>query len=170
MNEAFDALPTPFEMAETFSQIHTISWKAAYHDCFPAPYLNGFTPEKRAEIFRRNYGVGEERPFLFHHAGTPKGIAILGPSWECEYPEDIGEICAFYTLPETWGTGFAQDGMRFCLRYFHEQGYQGAILWVLETNRRARRFYEKAGFRPDGTHKEFQLDKTFSELRYYMKL
>jgi ribosomal protein S18 acetylase RimI-like enzyme len=32
-------------------------------------------------------------------------------------------------------------------------GYQHATLWVLDTNARARRFYDAAGFRPDGAEK-----------------
>jgi hypothetical protein len=31
-----------------------------------------------------------------------------------------------------------------------DAGYERAVLWVLEANARARQFYEKAGWAPDG--------------------
>ena len=42
------------------------------------------------------------------------------------------------------------------------------MVWVLETNARARRFYESLGFRPDGASKIF-LERPYGswrELRY----
>ena len=36
-------------------------------------------------------------------------------------------------------------------------GFTTAMLWVLGTNARARRFYERRGWRPDGTSKVARL-------------
>lgn len=157
--------------AETIGKIHAASWKAAYQDLFPPGYFIGFTPEKRAEIFRKNYGKGADETFLFAGGSDPLGMAILGPSLEEDYPEDIGEIGAFYFLPPAWGTGIAQQAMRYCLGNFQRRGMQGVILWVLEENRRARRFYEKCGFQFDGKQRDFSLEnRVFSEYRYFQKL
>lgn len=165
--KAVRALP---EEAETFASIHAASWKAAYRDIFPPAYLAGFTPQKRAEVFRRHFGQGQEESYLFYTGEKAEGIAILGPSWELDYPEEVGEICAFYFLPEAWGTGAAQKGLDFSLAYFVEKGYAGAVLWVLEENRRARRFYEKGGFSFDGTRREFRLERPYAEMRYFQKI
>lgn len=46
-------------------------------------------------------------------------------------------------------------------------GMRGAILWVLESNARARRFYERAGWRPDGGTKiESRGEIELHEVRY----
>ena len=37
------------------------------------------------------------------------------------------------------------------MEYVRAEGYPRIILWVLRDNRRARRFYERAGFRRKGT-------------------
>ena len=88
-----------------------------------------------------------------------------------EYPEDLGEIGAFYFLPEAWGTGLAQKALHFCCSYFEKNGCQGVLLWVLEDNRRARRFYEKSGFCFDGTRRQFPAaHRICAELRYYRRL
>jgi ribosomal protein S18 acetylase RimI-like enzyme len=46
-------------------------------------------------------------------------------------------------------------------------GYEQATLWVLDTNARARRFYEAAGFRADGAEKPDDRGTfTLREVRY----
>jgi hypothetical protein len=49
--------------------------------------------------------------------------------------------------------------------------FAAAILWVLDTNERARRFYEAAGWRPDGgTKREDRPGGTLNEIRYRRSL
>jgi hypothetical protein len=46
-----------------------------------------------------------------------------------------------------------------------------AVLWVLGTNERARRFYEAAGWEPDGNTKvEDRASGTLHEVRYQRSL
>lgn len=35
-------------------------------------------------------------------------------------------------------------------------GYRSAVVWVLEENRRARRFYEKYGFSSEGVYQQIE--------------
>jgi RimJ/RimL family protein N-acetyltransferase len=45
--------------------------------------------------------------------------------------------------------------------------FDAATLWVLADNRRARRFYELAGWRPDGASKRGEIGgRELTELRY----
>jgi RimJ/RimL family protein N-acetyltransferase len=58
----------------------------------------------------------------------------------------------------------AVDGLR-------QARFTTATLWVLEGNGRARRFYERAGWAPDGTHKDDVLAGTpIREVRYRRSL
>jgi RimJ/RimL family protein N-acetyltransferase len=45
-------------------------------------------------------------------------------------------------------------------------GYASITLWVLEANARARRFYQKAGFTPDGARHELDDLGGVTEIRY----
>lgn len=46
----------------------------------------------------------------------------------------------------------------------------GDAIWVLESHERARHFYEKIGFVPDGTRMEQEIGgKKLAEIRYIMK-
>jgi GNAT superfamily N-acetyltransferase len=69
-----------------------------------------------------------------------------------------GHVEALYVVPEAWGSGAADT------LYGHAAEIAGvpATLWVLEENVRARRFWERRGWRPTGERDES--GKT--ELRY----
>jgi GNAT superfamily N-acetyltransferase len=70
--------------------------------------------------------------------GAVVGIAGVHACW----------LHGFYVRPEWWGTGVADE--------LHDAALQAMPdcaelkLWVLEANRRARRFYEKRGWRRNG--------------------
>lgn len=48
-------------------------------------------------------------------------------------------------------------------------GYAHIFLWVLRENSRAIRFYEKNGFRFDGTQRDILLGTPVTELRMYLE-
>ena len=70
------------------------------------------------------------------------------------------------TLVDTRGTVPAAD-----LAAVREAGYTDATLWVLDTNRRARRFYQQGGWCWDGTTKSDVIGgQAVTELRYRVAL
>jgi len=79
---------------------------------------------------------------------------------------DEGELYAIYVLPEAWGSG-AGPALMAAARAELEAAYATSILWVLEDNPRARRFYERAGWAPDGVRKaEERFGVRAPEVRY----
>jgi RimJ/RimL family protein N-acetyltransferase len=48
--------------------------------------------------------------------------------------------------------------------------YQSVVLWVLKDNTRARRFYERAGFAPDGATHVLEGLGGVTEVRYRLAL
>ena len=66
------------------------------------------------------------------------------------------ELYALYVAPAYWSTGAGRALIGRVLEEAQAEGYPRILLWVLEQNARARRFYERAGLRQRGrTH---QLD------------
>ncbi|MDP9237087.1 MAG: GNAT family N-acetyltransferase [Chloroflexota bacterium] len=55
-----------------------------------------------------------------------------------------------YVTPEAWGIGAGRALMQAARDALLDLEFRDAVLWVLEANGRARRFYERAGWRPDG--------------------
>jgi GNAT superfamily N-acetyltransferase len=73
--------------------------------------------------------------------------------------DDEGRQCelhSFYVAPDCWGERVGHMLMQWLLEDFRERNFQTMLLWTIETNRRARDFYEKAGFRCE------QLTRTIS--------
>lgn len=78
-----------------------------------------------------------------------------------------GEIYAIYQEEDTAGTGVGWMLFSFALQDLYSCGYQSAVLWVLNSNDRARRFYERAGFQADGGKKtESRSGHVLHETRY----
>jgi tRNA dimethylallyltransferase len=61
-----------------------------------------------------------------------------------------GWLEGLYVRPEAWGTGVADVLHDAALDRLAAEGAGSVRLWVLEENARARRFYEKHGWRVDG--------------------
>jgi GNAT superfamily N-acetyltransferase len=83
----------------------------------------------------------------------------------------LGELFTIYVLPEEWGHGVGRALMTRALERMRGEGFEEAILWVLEDNARTRRFYELAGWHDDGEVKEEQwLGSVVREVRYRIDL
>lgn len=76
--------------------------------------------------------------------------------------EDSAEIVAIHSLPESWGTGLGHAMLTEALKHI---GDRSVYLWAFKENTRARRFYEKHGFRWDGSERVSEFDGAL-EVRY----
>jgi GNAT superfamily N-acetyltransferase len=82
--------------------------------------------------------AAEGRSVLVYEAdGETLGVAMTGPEW----------LDGLYVVPERWGSGIAVELHDQALDVLRAEGFQRCHLWVLEDNRRARRFYERLGWR-----------------------
>jgi len=81
------------------------------------------------------------------HGGEILGFVAVGASRD---PGTDGELFAIYVHPEHWGTGVGRALIEAGEAELRRLGHQDAILWVLDDNPRARRFYELAGCRSTG--------------------
>lgn len=73
------------------------------------------------------------------------GFASVGPCRDPDRP-GAGELYAIYLLPEAWGCGVGRELIIAGLDVLAGFKFAEATLWVLDTNARARRFYETAGW------------------------
>jgi ribosomal protein S18 acetylase RimI-like enzyme len=151
------ALP---EDAEAIAAINVHTWQVAYAGLLPDQLL----AEKRpfAPVDRLRGWLGRtDRPSdtLVAVDGSIVGYTNYGPLRLPDAPADDpfhpteGEIYAIYVTPEAWGTGAGRDMMSAALGALAERGRTVVRLWVLADNDRACRFYERAGFVPDGTRR-----------------
>ena len=81
-----------------------------------------------------------------------------------------GELYALYVHPAWWSTGTGRALMGRVLAATAAAEYESVVLWVLRDNTRARRFYERAGFTPDGATNVLETLGSVPEVRYQRAL
>ena len=89
-----------------------------------------------------------------------------GPFTAAGLAGETAEVYAIYLAPTAWSTGAGRALMDTALTGLRAGGYRRVVLWVLTGNVRARRFYEKAGFAPDGATNVLAALGDVEELRY----
>ena len=73
--------------------------------------------------------------------------------------------------PHAWSTGRGAQLHDGALAALAAGGSTLVTLWVLTSNDRARRFYSRYGWQPDGASKVVELDEiTLSEVRYATRI
>ncbi|HPP36321.1 MAG TPA: GNAT family N-acetyltransferase [Clostridiales bacterium] len=146
-------------------EIHSESLRFSCAGIFPDDYImNKFSPERRREGFRRELSLGYPETAILFADGIPAGLFTFGKSRYGEVDDSCIEIWRIYLKPEYIGKGFGTVLMEWGLEELRKKGYKQAVLWVLEDNHRARKFYERHGFVFDGKVRVFE--DGIRELRY----
>ena len=83
---------------------------------------------------------------------------------------DDGEIASLYVDPTAWSAGSGGRLLEEGLRQLAAAGCQRAWLWVAAENARARRFYAKHGFAPDGAEDTARLEPWGVDLGFDLDL
>lgn len=144
------------------SRIYEESWKAAYQGVVPQAYLDGIP----AGLWAANLDQEERWSLVLEESGQLIGTSSVGPSRWRDYP-DFGEVVSLYLLPEHMGRGYGGPLLEAAVEALAGRGFRDVLLWVLEDNRRARRFYEKHEFRLAGDVMEQEIGgKRLREVLY----
>lgn len=161
---AHDDLPVDIRAARVedagrIAEIHVLGWQGGYRGLMPQDYLDGLDPAQRLafriQVLQQADWWSRGGCFVVSDDdGVLAGFADVGRSRDDDAePGEVGEVMAIYVAPDAWSTGLGRELMNAVLTHLAKIGYGQVTLWVLDTNARARRFYEAAGFRPDGAVK-----------------
>lgn len=136
--------------AEAVAGVRVEGWRHAYTGIVPRSWLDGMTvAEDAARQRARLADPGRTATDLV--ATDPDGTVV---GWACFGPDtaapDAAELYALYVRPDRIGAGIG----RALLDEVHARAaaarFTYMTLWVLADNHRARRFYDRAGYAPDG--------------------
>jgi phosphoribosylanthranilate isomerase len=129
--------------AEALGEAHVAAWREAYADLMPDAVLAGLDPQKRAAMWRRALEQGTP-VHLAERAGAIVGFASGGAQRDPSVPVPA-EIYAIYVRRSDQCRGVGRALMSATARDLLARGHTSAMLWVLEANTPARRFYEALG-------------------------
>jgi GNAT superfamily N-acetyltransferase len=158
------------------AEVRRASWQAAYAGIIRQPLLDQATVQPSGLVqpapWRRTLvavpdsdppvvgyaSFGPERSLQAFLPITPRASAPPATGQPAAAPRlteaglagQVGEVYALYVAPDWWSTGTGRSLMSGAVATLTDAGYERAVLWVLEANARARQFYEKAGWAPDG--------------------
>jgi GNAT superfamily N-acetyltransferase len=155
--------PASTDDACAIETVRVHGWRAAYRHVFPPDELDALPidPERwrpRLRVPPRGWTT-----MVCEDGGRVVGFGSVGPSRD---EDGLGELYAIYVEPDAWSTGAGRALMEAAEQQLASE-YEAALLWVLEDNPRARRFYERAGWAPDGTRKaEERFGVRAPEVRY----
>lgn len=157
MTEPVTIRPAALDDAEALARLHVRSWQWAYRGQLPDDYLDRMPDSLERRIEARRAALTnlppEHRWWVAEQAGQIMGFAVTEPSRDADAPPSTGEVSMIYLEQEAAGKGIGRALFAHAVEDLRQRGYTQAMLWVLETNSRARRFYEAAGFRADGASK-----------------
>jgi GNAT superfamily N-acetyltransferase len=129
--------PARADEADALAALQAEASLAALAHVFP-PDRYPYPHDAVRERWRQVVVDPAARVLVAEDGGATVGAAALRRGW----------LDGFYVVPARWGTGVAPA---LHDRALEQLGPGEARLWVLEANARARRFYERRGWRENGT-------------------
>jgi GNAT superfamily N-acetyltransferase len=155
------------EDAKSIAQVHVRSWQIAYVDIIPKDFLDALSIETRAANWKSVLADGRSVTALFELPSGIAGFVNVSASRDPQAGVHTGEIAAIYVDPSYWRQGIGKHLLGWGMNQATEHRWSNMTLWVLRDNRRARYFYEKAGWHDDGTERiERFLQSEVVEVRY----
>ncbi|MFF9061379.1 GNAT family N-acetyltransferase [Streptomyces sp. NPDC014882] len=151
------------------SEIRVRGWQSAYRGLVPQSHLDALSVTEDAERRRGWFarGDGGVVNLVAERAGEVVGWAAHGAYREGEVRTEDAELYAIYVDPAHVGGGIGGALLAESVRRSTAAGHRRMHLWVLKENTPARRFYEHADFRADGTEEPFEVaGERIPEVRY----
>jgi GNAT superfamily N-acetyltransferase len=149
--------------AAQIADVQRDSWFAAYEGIIAREIIGRvMRPDDGARVRQtfltrpwQQMIVAVAEPGVVGYASFGPEVDVLGTPWPHRMTTAgqagaAAELYALYVHPAWWSTGAGRALMERAVSDISIAGYQEMLLWVLEDNIRARAFYERAGFSPDG--------------------
>jgi ribosomal protein S18 acetylase RimI-like enzyme len=142
------------EDAPAIARVHIASWLEAYEGIVPLQYLQSLDAAEREKEWTASLRNGARdgiRTWVADDGSRILGFASVGPARDEDASRGEEEIYSIYLDPAMWGKGVARELMRTVLA--DVPNGTSLSLWVLADAERARHFYRRNGFTPDGAER-----------------
>jgi GNAT superfamily N-acetyltransferase len=141
------------EDVEQLTNVHVLSWQSAYRGLIPNEALDNIDYQARNEMWSKTVRESPSETLVAVVDTKVVGFANFGPYRDQSEDLKVGEIRAIYLLQEFWNKGIGTQLLEHTTEALRNE-YESIVLWVLDTNQNAIRFYEHHGFVQDGIEKE----------------
>jgi uridine kinase len=138
--------PATVNDARGIASVQVRAWRAAYAGMVPRDFLDNLSVDEREARWRQNLGGTEAMTCVAEESGGVIGWASVGGCRDEDATPELGELWAIYVAPERWRGGVGRALWTWGQQRLAERGAREIVVWVLEANHAARRFYETLGF------------------------
>jgi ribosomal protein S18 acetylase RimI-like enzyme len=140
--------------ATALRELHVATWEVTYRDRSQEEWygerLAAHAVRDWGEIVRCQAARGGE-VLTARCDGRIVGLCQYGPTEDRDHdPARVGQVHRLYVHPARQGSGIGRSLLTTSVDRLREGGADTATLWALETDQRARAFYERLGWEPDG--------------------
>ena len=144
--------PAVVSDAEGIARVHVRAWREAYTGRVPESVLDRMDEERFstgwAVVLAGAHPTEHSDVWVAEADGEVVGFASSGRCRDGDAVPGRRELYAIYVLAAFYGSGAGAALLDAAI------GRDAASLWVLEDNPRARAFYARHGFVPDGAVKD----------------
>ncbi len=130
--------------------VHYQAWMEAYTGLIDQQHLDARSLENCIQKAHQS----PQNTLVAKDGDRVVGFACYG-AYRDDSLQNAGEIYAIYILRDYYGKCVGYRLMNAAMEQL--RGYDQVALWVLKGNTRALRFYERYGFRLDGTQAEIRI-------------
>lgn len=156
--------------AERLGEIHVAGWRNAYRGIVSEDILfRRMKVSKSTARFRAALEAGTEETWVEEEQGILRGFMTIGDCRDGDRGPAAFELWGIYVDPAFIGAGIGSRMVALCETEARSRGREEITLWVFERNSRARSFYGRLGFLPEGRSQPLEgLDAV--EMRYVKTL
>jgi RimJ/RimL family protein N-acetyltransferase len=143
------------------------SWRAAYAGLMPQPVIDSLDLGTMWSTWRASVARPPAPAMQLFIGGPPGEVHSYAFVRPADASRDAGQVAAVYSDPTAWGTQAGWAVFSRAVDHLHSHGFTDLSLWMLKGNERAGRFYERAGWRPDGEEETVTTTAgSYVEVRY----
>lgn len=168
----FSIRPAVRADAEAIAVVHVASWRETYTGLMPQSVIDARTVPARIERWHTILGTPPPQGDSIHVAEVDG--EIVGFSGACN-PRSVGDFAAaelsgLYLLAAHHGSGLGAALLHAAIMAARQRGAATLGLWVLTSNARARRFYERQGAIAVTERAEILDGEAIAEIGYRLEL
>jgi pimeloyl-ACP methyl ester carboxylesterase/ribosomal protein S18 acetylase RimI-like enzyme len=161
---------TPADAA-AIAAVHLASWRATYVAELSAAFRARQDSGAWTAMWRQRLVDRDPSTLVAERDGRVVGILAAGPSRDRDTAADTWEIVNLHVAPAEHGRGIGRRLFDAAVAAARAAGAVELTLWVVDTNARARRFYEGRGMHADGARQQHPVeDERLREVRYRRRL
>lgn len=135
--------------ASGIAKVNIETWKSTYKNIINDEYLDSLSYEQREHAIKNIINSSSDKKYVFiAEDGTGDVIGFASCGIVRENDEIFkGELYSIYILKEFQNKGIGKLLYNIAIQKLQENNLFPMIIWVLEENRQARKFYELMGGR-----------------------